>query len=177
MEEYRGRTGTILGRPFVIDWRTEDTAETLKAAYLGARDRWVRMRLQALWLLRRGWRLEQVAEAVGTEYRSVQRWVAWYRRGGLAEVQAHRMGGAGQPAWLSPAQQEAVATEVATGRFRTAAELRDWIADHYGVEYTVAGVYGVLDRLRCAPKVPRPVHAKADREQQTAWKKGGSARR
>jgi transposase len=161
----------------VIEWRAEDTAEALKAVYLGARDRWVRMRLQALWLLRRGWRLEQVAEAVGAEYRSVQRWVAWYRRGGLAEVQAHAMGGVGQPARLTAELQEAIATEVATGRFRTAAEIRDWIAEEYQVDYTVAGVYGLLDRLRGAPKVPRPVHAQADRAAQTAWKKGGSGRR
>jgi transposase len=135
------------------------------------------MRLQALWLLRCGWRMEKVAEVVGTDYRSVQRWVAWYRRGGLAEVHGHRMGGRGQPAWLSTEQQEAVATEVASGRFRTAAEIRDWIAQEYGVAYTVAGVYGLLDRLRCAPKGPRPIHAQADREQQTAWKTGDSGRR
>jgi transposase len=120
--------------------------------------------------------MDKVAEAVGTEYRSVQRWVAWYRRGGLAEVQAHRMGGKGLPAFLTAEQEEAVATEVATGRFRTAAEIRDWIATEYGVSYTIGGIYGLLDRLRCAPKVPRPIHVQADREQQTAWKKGDSGR-
>jgi transposase len=161
----------------VIEWRAEDTAEALKAAYQGARDRWVRLRLQALWLLRGGWRMDKVAEAVGTDYRSVQRWVAWYRQGGRAAVQGHRMGGTGHPAFLTPTQQEKVATEVATGRFRTAAEIRDWIAQEYQVAYTVAGVYGLLDRLRCAPKVPRPVHAKTDRAAQTAWKKGDSAPR
>jgi transposase len=132
------------------------------------------MRLQALWLLRCGWRMDKVAEAVGTEYRSVQRWVAWYRRGGRAEVRAHPMGGKGLPAFLTAEQQEAVASEVATGRFRTAGEIRDWIATQYDVSYTIGGVYGLLDRLRCAPKVPRPIHVQADREQQTAWKKGGS---
>jgi transposase len=118
--------------------------------------------------------MDKVAEAVGTEYRSVQRWVAWYRRGGLAEVQAHRMGGRGLPAFLTAEQQAAVATEVASGRFRTAAEIRDWIATEYGVSYTSGGIYGVLARLRCAPKVPRPIHVQADCEQQTAWKKGDS---
>jgi len=132
------------------------------------------MRLQALWLLRCGWRMDQVAEAVGTDYRSVQRWVAWYRRGGLAEVQRHRMGGRGLPAFLTAEQQEAVATEVASGRFRTAGEIRDWIATEYGVEYTMGGVYGLLDRLRCGPKVPRPIHVQADEKRQTAWKKGDS---
>lgn len=136
----------------------------------------MRMRLQALWLLRCGWRMDQVAEAVGTDYRSVQRWVAWYRRGGLAELQGHRMGGHGRPAFLTADQEEAVATDVASGRFRTAGEIRDWIAMEYGVEYTVGGVYGLLDRLRCAPKVPRPIHAQADEKQQAAWKGGDSAR-
>lgn len=158
----------------VIEWRAEDTAAALKTAYHRARDRWVRMRLQALWLVRCGWRMDKVAEVVGTDYRSVQRWVAWYRRGGLSEVQSHRMGGKGQAAFLTAEPQEAVATEVATGRFRTASEIRDWIAAEYGVAYTVAGVYGLLDRLRCAPKVPRPMHVQADREQQRAWKKGDS---
>ena len=161
----------------MIEWRTEDTAAALKAAYLGERDRWVRMRLQALWLLRCAWRMDNVAQAVGTDYRSVQRWVTWYRQGGRAAVQAHRMGGTGHPAFLSGAQQEEVATEVATGRFRTAAEIRDWIAQEYQVAYTVAGVYGLLDRLRCAPKVPRPVHTKTGRAVQTAWEKGDSAPR
>ena len=161
----------------MIEWRTDDTAEALKAAYQREANRWVRMRLQALWLLRAGWRMDKVAAAVGTEYRSVQRWVAWYRRGGLAEVRRHPMGGHGQPAWLTADQQAAVATEVATGRFRTAAEIRDWIAEEYQVTYTRAGIYGLLDRLRCAPKVPRPVHVKTDRAVQTAWKKGGSRQR
>jgi transposase len=161
----------------VIEWQKADTADALKAAYQREPNRWVRLRLQALWLLRGGWRMDKVAEAVGTDYRSVQRWVAWYRHGGLVEVRRHRMGGQGQPAWLTAAQQEQVATAMATGRFRTAAEIRDWIAEEYQVDYTVAGVYGLLGRLRCAPKVPRPVHTKTDRAQQTAWKKGDSAAR
>ena len=160
----------------MIEWRAEDTAAALKAAYQRATDRWVRMRLQALWLLRCGWRMDKVAEAVGIEYRSVQRWVAWYRQGGLAEVQAHPMGGKGLPAFLTTEQQDAVASEVASGRFRTAGEIRDWIATQYGVDYTMGGIYGLLDRLRCAPKVPRPIHVQADREKQTAWKKGDSGR-
>jgi len=165
---------SIRGRPFAIEWQAADTAEALKAAYQTARDAVIRTRLHALWLVRCGWRLRAVAEAMGTHYRSVQRWVYWYRAGGLAAVRAHRMGGTGQVPFLTAKAQEEVAAEVASGRFRTAAEIRDWIAEEYAVSYTVAGVYGLLARLRCAPKVPRPVHAKADRAQQAAWKKGGS---
>jgi transposase len=161
----------------VIEWRADDTPEALKAAYQAERDPRARTRLHALWLLRCGWRLGPVAEAVGVDYRSVQRWAAWYRAGGLAEVRGHRMGGTGQAPFLTAAQQAAVAEAVATGRFRTAAEIRDWIAERYGVTYTLGGVYSLLERLRCAPKVPRPVHVKADPGAPAAWKKGGSNRR
>jgi transposase len=74
---------------------------------------------------------------------------------------------------LTPEQQEQVAQEVETGRFRTAAAIRHWIAETFGVSYTEGGMYSLLERLRCAPKVPRPVHAKADLEKQEAWKGGG----
>jgi len=40
------------------------------------------------------------------------------------------------------------------------------------VTYSEGGMYTLLARLRCAPKVPRPLHAKANLEDQEAWKKG-----
>ena len=87
---------------------------------------------------------------------------------------SHKMGGKGQEPFLTDEAQEQVAEEVATGRFRTAAEIRDWIAEQYGVTYKTGSIYSLMHRLRCSPKVPRPMHAKADQEQQASWKKGGS---
>jgi transposase len=84
------------------------------------------------------------------------------------------MGGKGQEPFLTDEAQEQVAEEVATGRFRTAAEIRDWIAEQYRVIYKTGSIYSLMHRLRCNPKVPRPMHAKADQEQQASWKKGGS---
>ena len=162
------------GRPFRVSWREEDAAEALKAAYQGERDLELRTRLHGLWLLRSGWRLPSVAAAVGVHYRTVQRWVGWYREGGVPKVLSHKMGGKGQEPFLTDEAQEQVAEEVATGRFRTAGEIREWIAEQYGVTYKIGGIYSMMHRLRCSPKVPRPVHAKADQEQQASWKKGGS---
>lgn len=167
----------MMGRPFVIPWREEDTAEALKAAYLGEHDLQLRTRLHGLWLLRSGWRLPSVAGVVGIHYRSVQRWVGWYREGGVPKVLSHKMGGKGQEPFLTAEAEEQIAKEVGTGRFRTALEIREWIAEQYGVIYTEGGGYSLLHRLRCSPKVPRPVHAKADQEQQASWKKGGLGRR
>lgn len=164
------------GRPFDLTFGQEDTAEKLKALYLRERDGAVRTRLHALWLLRSGWRLRPVAQAVGVHYRSVQRWVGWYRNGGVGAVRGHRVGGKGQEPFLSEEAQDQVCDEVATGRFRTAAQIREWIAHEYGVSYTLGGVYSLLKRLKCAPKVPRPLHAKADLQVQQAWKKGALSR-
>lgn len=162
------------GRPFVVAWDVADTEEALRAAYRAERDGAVRQRLHALWLLRSGERrMDEVADLVGTTYRTVQRWVAWYRQGGVAAVRTRRMGGYGQPPRLTDEQQEQVAAEVATGRFRNALAIRAWVAETFGVTYTEGGMYSLLERLRCTPKVPRPLHEKANLEEQEAWKKGG----
>jgi len=87
----------------------------------------------------------------------VQHWVAWYRAGGLVEVRRHRMGGYGQSSRLTPEQQERLAQEVATGRFPHAAAIHAWVAETFGVTYTEGGMYSLLERLHCAPKVPRPL--------------------
>lgn len=163
----------MLGRPFEVVWHEQDTAEALKTAFDKEGDLGLRKRLHGLWLLRSGWRLPLVVEALGVHYRTVQRWVGWYREGGIAEVLRHKMGGKGQVPFLSEEVEEEVAEEVATGRFRTAAEVRDWIAGRYGVTYKKGSIYGLLHRLECSPKVPRPIHAKADQTQQADWKKGG----
>lgn len=162
------------GRPFVVAWRDGDDEAALRAAYRAEQDAELRPRLHALWLLRGGRRLGEVADVLGVDYRSVQRWVAWYRDGGLGAVRAHHMGGVGQPSRLTPEQQEQVAREVASGRFRAAADIRGWVAQTFRVVYTEGGMYSLLGRLRCAPKVPRPRHEQADPGAQDAWKKGGS---
>ena len=87
------------GRPFEMAWQAPDTPEALKAAYQREHNPEVRTRLHGLWLLRSGWSLDKTAEAVDRHYRSVQRWVAWYREGGLPVV---RDGAPGHRAeWVS----------------------------------------------------------------------------
>jgi transposase len=78
----------------------------------------------------------------------------------------------GSPPWLTPGQESAVAEEAAKGSFTTAADVRRWVADQFGITYRPKGIYGLLRRVRCRPKVPRPVHVKADLEAQEDWNKG-----
>jgi transposase len=163
----------MAGRRLRVAWAAADTVEVLRRAYRAETDGPVRMRLHGLWLLRSGRPVGEVAATVGVHYRTVQRWVRWYERGGLAAVRAHRQGGAGPPPRLSAAQQEQLAAEVASGRFRSATTIRQWVAEAFGVTYTEGGIYTLLARLQCAPKVPRPLHAKTDLEAQDRFKKGG----
>jgi transposase len=156
-------------------WAEADSAEALRRRYLSEAQPRRRQWLHGLWLLRRGWRVAEVADAVGAGRRTVERWIDWYRHeGGLEGVLAHRQGGHGQSARLSAAQQAQVADEIATGRFRTATEIRAWIADTFGVSYRPGGVTSLVGRLRCHPKVPRPLHEKANPAAQETWKRGAS---
>jgi transposase len=162
------------GRKLTIEWAVEDDAASLYARYRRARRADVRPRLHALWLVRRGHSARAAAEVLGVDERTVQRWLAWYRAGGLAPIEGRHAGSQGAPSFLTPEQKEELAGEVATGRFRTAAEIRRWVEERWGVRYTEGGMYALLHRLRCAPKVPRPVHEKVDHLAQARWKKGGS---
>jgi transposase len=163
------------GRPLVIDWRPEDDEAALKAVYGQERRADVRPRLHALWLLRAGRPVRAVAAVLGVHERTVQRWLSWYRDGGLAAVRAHRQAGTGQPSFLTADQQQHLREQAARGAFRTAAEASQWVETQFGVAYRPGGMYALLGRLRIRPKVPRPVNPKADPVAQATWKKGDSA--
>ncbi len=164
-----------MARPAVIPWAEADTVEALHQRYLAEADGVVRTRLHALWLLRQpqaGWTPTTVAAALGVQRSSVQRWLKWYREGGLAMVCGRRKGGAGKPSYLTPAQQEQLVTAAATGRFATAQAVRDWLEAEFGVVYTRDSLYTLLPRLGI--RLKRPRHTKADPQAQATWKKESS---
>jgi transposase len=165
---------TRRGRKLRIEWAAGDDAASLYRRYRRERRADVRPRLHGLWLVRTGRTTREAATVLGVDERTVQRWLAWYRAGGLAPIEGRHAGSQGAPSYLTPDRRAELTAEVATGRFRTAAEVRRWVAERWGVSYAEGGMYALLGRLRCAPKVPRPVHAKTDHLAQARWKKGGS---
>jgi transposase len=162
------------GRPLDIDWR--EAADALYARYRRETKPDLRPRWHALWLLRTGRTVREAARVLGGHERSVQQWVAWYRAGGVDAVAAHRKAGRGTRARLTPEQQAALVAEAATGRFRTAAEAVAWVQERFDAVYTVSGMHQLLRRLRCRPKVPRPLAEKADPAAQEAWQGGAALR-
>ena len=156
-----------------VEWQ-EDEA-TLKQYYLSEKDAQNRTRLQALWQLRRGRTIAEVAEMVGKHPRTVQDWVAWYRQGGLEEVLRHRHGGhGGRQSWLTDEQEDELKAAATAGEVRCIQDGVQWAQEQHGVTYTYWGMRRVFVRLGLRKKVPRPRNPQASAEQQEAWKKGGS---
>jgi transposase len=161
-----------MGRHLQVEW--QETADQLQLFYRWECNPHRKMRLQALWHLRCGKRLQEVAAILGMCYRALQYWVAWYRVGGLAEVLRRIPGhGSGPTAKLTPIRQRALAAKVVLGLFRTVWDALQWVRDRWNIRYSYSGLHRCLQRLTCAPKVPRPQSVKADPKQQTWWKAHG----
>jgi transposase len=164
-----------MGRQLQIDW--QQTGAELKDLYRKERNPERQARLQALWQLRAGKGLQEVADLVGIAYRTLQYWVAWYREGGLNKVleRIKGHGRQGRPSKLKPLQQKALAAKVALGTFRTVWDAVQWVQDRWQVGYSYGGLHKCLKCLDCRPKVPRPRSVKADVTAQAKWKASGLA--
>lgn len=139
-----------------------------------------RSRLQVLWLVRGGLSARAAAVQAGVGERTAVRWLGWYRQGGLSAVRERVPGytAVGRPCRLSEEQKWTLVQESAHGRWRTFEEMRQWVQEHFGVDYTTAGLYSLVHRCTTVhPKVPRPQAEQADPQAQEAWKKGGAAGR
>ncbi len=159
------------GRRLRIAWQEDEV--TLWQRYRSELDPDLRTRWHALWLLRQGRSVTETAALVGVHRRPVQRWLSWYRHGGLAAVAQHRQGGRqGRSAYLTAEQQAQLTAETARGTIRTVGEAVRWVEQQCGVAYTEWGMRSLLHRLKIGKKVPRPLAAKADLEAQEAWERG-----
>ena len=154
----------------------EENAQELYELYKGERDTERRKRVHTLWLVRSGRSPAVAAELAGVGKRTVERWLSWYRAGGLEEV-LERVPGHGAPGSacrLDGQQLQELMVRAAQGQFRrTYVEARDWVESEWGVGYEYKGMYALLRRLSVRPKVPRPAAEKADPDAaQEEWKKG-----
>ena len=161
-----------MGRHLAVEWK--ESVEELKAQYQKEKHAQRRTRLQALWHLRSGKRIQDVVEIVGSPYRVIQRWIAWYRHGGLEEVLGRVTGHGtkGVAAYLNDVQQRALVARVALGDFRTVWDVMHWVEARWGVRYSYDGMYSLMKRHKLGLKVPRPQSEKVSSKKQEAWKKG-----
>lgn len=149
----------------------EDEARLYKL-YKQEKDYQKRRRLQALWILRQGRLVKEVAQIVGVHFRTVQEWGKWYREGGVKAVLEHRHKGHGGRKSRLRLEQEAALQRTRRPRGVCNEEGSDALA---GAEVSgvlqLWGMRRVFARLGMK-KVPRPIAAQASAPVQEAWKKG-----
>ena len=142
----KGKVMAMRGRPLVVTW--QDSLDDMKARLENERDPRRKSRLQAFVMLREGKRISDVSDAVGADYRTIQRWVSWYRTGGLDAVLKRTPGHAapGRRSKLSNDQTRALLAAYEDGQFRTIRDAVAWTSDTYGVEFTYTGMHAHLRR-------------------------------
>ena len=161
-----------MARRLQISWHEDE--QTLYDLYRQEPDAQKRPRLHALWLLRPGLTMREVAKIVGVHYRTLQEWVSWYRHGGLSEVLSHRHGGHSGPKRRLSCDQEAELVQLAKqGQIRTIEDGVLWALNTHQIQYSYWGMRWVFARLNLVKKVPRPRSPKVSLKAQQAWKKGG----
>lgn len=101
-------------------------------------------------MLRQGKRISDVSNVVGADYRTIQRWVSWYRDRGLDSVLQRTPGHAapGRRPRLTAEQTRELLQEYREGQFRTIQDAVDWVAATYGVTFTYTGMHAHLRRAQ-----------------------------
>jgi transposase len=108
-------------------------------------DRRLYQRLTAVLAIAAGKGRAEVADFLGVGCTQVGEWLRVFRNHGLdALCTLHNKG---DPGNLSAQQIEQLQSEIRTGRFRNSDQIRQWLEDTYGVNYTSSGVKPLLKRI------------------------------
>jgi transposase len=123
------------------------------------------LKLRAVILARQGWIAPGIAAALGKSPRTIQQWVGDYNRRGLDGLRDRRTS---NRRYLTAAQEQqlceyldAEADDPHAG-VRHAGELNAYLESHFGVTYSLSGLYELLRRLGYTWLMPRPRHEKND---------------
>ena len=149
----------------------------LERYYRKARDPVERTHLHIIWQLSRGRRTREVAEATGYSPGWIREVARRYNAGGVAGLgdRRHHNPGGGTRALLSPEHHHALAAlleqPAADGGLWNSRNVAAWIATQIGKPVRVQRGWEYLRKLGYTPQIPRPVHAKADPDEQAAFKK------
>ena len=124
-------------------------------------------KIRALQLLGRNPSLTfaEAARQLGCSERTVKRWWKQYRSGGILEVVKEPRTRGRQPR-LSEDQLSEIGIKVRGGRLRSLAQTQQWIAQEYGVSYSIKGVSQLLRRIGVATAEKARIERKAAKKQQ-----------
>ncbi len=153
-----------------------DTDE-LARRYRRARDPVERSHLHLIWQLSQGKRTREVAEATGYSPAWIRTIARRYNEGGVAGLgdRRHHNPGGSERALVSATLRaelgQALQAPPPGGGLWNSPKVAAWIAAKTGKPVRAQRGWEELRRLGHTPQVPRPVHAKADPEQQEEFRK------
>jgi transposase len=124
-------------------------------------------RINAVILLGQRRAVSDVADALLLDPETVRTYFKRYKGGGVAELL--RMSYVGSEALLDPAQMAELDAHLRTHLYLTAEAVARWVAQRWGVRYTLSGMTMVLHRLGYAYKKAKLTPGKADPERQEAF--------
>jgi len=150
------------------------TVEALEQLQNRTRQPAMVLKLRGVILAREGWTAPRIAQALGKSRRTIQTWVEHYNHDGLDGLRDRR---GGNHRYLTPDQEQQLADHIDTlaedphAGVRHAAELIPHVEQHFGVTYSLSGLYELLHRLGYSWLAPRPRHEKNDPAAVAAFKK------
>lgn len=134
-----------------------------------------KIRLLALSYLQAGKRIQETAALLHVERHVIGKWLKRFTTEGLVGLVGKVSSGA-KPK-LTKAQEQALVAHIQLtleshpGGRLTGPKLQRWLTEQWSIEYSLAGIYVLLHRLKLAWITARPRHVKADEAQQQAFKK------
>ena len=135
----------------------------------------VKKRLQALSLVKQGWKVCDVAVAMLVTRRTVEHWINRYNQDGRDGLKEKPRTGASVKLKNVTAfcQRIDAGADIKKDKVSTlrGKEFQRILKEDFGAEYALSGVYCLLHRLGYSSLKPRSCHAKADVIAQEAFKK------
>ena len=131
--------------PFTLPTLVRKKVEKLRR---NEKDVRIHNRLSALLWLDDGYSPDEVAVLLDVHRRTVKNWVALFRAGGLESLCT--LDYKGDRGGLSAVQCDRLKQEIATGRFKCAAQACDWVQETFGRKFSPSGMCKLLKRLGCS---------------------------
>src|SRR5215210_1825714 len=132
-----------------------------------AQDRRIYQRLSAVLWSEDGRSREEIADLLGVSTRQVGQWFRIFRNKGPDQLCTLHY--RGDPGRLRPAQVERLKREIATGVFHNAEQVRTWVQETWGVDYSISGIKDLLRRIGASYHKVSGFFWKADVEEQKRW--------
>lgn len=140
---------------------------SLEALQRRERDKRLCDRIRVILLLDNGWSYDKIATAFFLDCSTIQRYYQLYINEGQKGLL--NLNYSGSACKLSQEALDQIKAYVKEATPKTAAEVVDYIKEHFHVEYTVSAVISLLHRLNFVYKKPKLHPGKADPEKQAEF--------